>query len=53
MAKVTVRLPDGGERQYEAGITPMQILLEWRPELEAEVLLAEVNGTPVDLFRPQ
>lgn len=52
MAKVTVRLPDGEERQYEAGITPLQILREWRPELEAEVLLAEVNGTPVDLFRP-
>jgi len=52
MAKVTVRLPDGEERQYEAGITPLQILREWRPELEAEVLLAEVNGTPFDLFRP-
>lgn len=52
MAKIKVTLPDGSGREYDAGITPLQILREWKPESEPEVLLAEVNGEPQDLFRP-
>lgn len=52
MSKVKVTLPDGSKREYDAGITPLAILRDWRSESEAEVLLAEVNGEPSDLFRP-
>ncbi len=52
MAKIKVTLPDGSRCEYDAGITPLRILREWKPELEPEVLLAEVNGEPHDLFRP-
>ncbi len=52
MPKVKVTLPDGSVREYNEPVTPLQILREWQPEKENEVLLAEVNGQGWDLFRP-
>ncbi|MFA0748084.1 threonine--tRNA ligase [Fervidibacter sp.] len=52
MAKIIVTLPDGSVREYNSTVTPLQVLREWKPELEDEILLAEVNGQVWDLFRP-
>lgn len=52
MAKIKVTLPDGSVMEYSSSVTPLQILRDWRPELEGEVLLSEVNGQVWDLFRP-
>lgn len=49
---VTVKLPDGSQRTYAQQVTPLQVLRDWQPEREDEVLLAEVNGQVWDLFRP-
>ncbi len=50
MIKIT--FPDGSVRDYEKGITPMQIAEGISPRLAQEVLSATVNGTVQDLTRP-
>ena len=50
MIKIT--FPDGGVREFEAGVTPMAIAESLSPRLAREVLVAEVNGQPWDLTRP-
>ncbi|MFC4666450.1 threonine--tRNA ligase [Falsiporphyromonas endometrii] len=50
MIKIT--FPDGSIREYESGITPMQIAESISPRLAKEVLAAGVNGEVRDLTRP-
>ena len=49
MIKVT--FPDGSAREYEQGISSLQIAESISPRLAAEVLAATVNGDVYDLAR--
>ncbi|MDD2961245.1 MAG: threonine--tRNA ligase [Muribaculaceae bacterium] len=50
MIKIT--FPDGGEKQYEVGVTPLQIAESISPRLAQDVLASSVNGAEWDLSRP-
>jgi threonyl-tRNA synthetase len=49
---INITLPDGGVRQYEAGVTGMDIAKSISEGLARAVLVAEVNGETWDLNRP-
>lgn len=49
---VNITFPDGSIRQYEAGITPLQIAESISPRLAADVLVATVNGLVWDIQKP-
>ena len=49
MIKIT--FPDGNIREYEAGVSPMQIAESISMGLAKKVLVAEVNGKVLDLTR--
>lgn len=46
---INITLPDGSIRQYEAGITPMDVALSISEGLARNVLIADINGQSVDL----
>ncbi len=50
MIKIT--FPDGSMREYEAGVTGLQIAESISPRLAKEVLACGVNGETVELNRP-
>ena len=50
MIKIT--FPDGSERQYEAGVTGLEIAESISPRLAQDVLACGVNGETVELNRP-
>lgn len=52
MTMIKITFPDGSIREYESGITPMQIAESISPRLAKEVLAAGVNGEVRDLTRP-
>ncbi len=52
MNMIEITFPDGNIREYEAGITPMQIAESISPRLAKEVLAAGVDGEIRDLQRP-
>ena len=47
-----ITFPDGSVREYEKGVTALQIAESISPRLAAEVLAATVNGEVRDLTRP-
>lgn len=47
-----ITFPDGSIKDYEAGITPLQIAESISPRLAQEVLVATVDGEEWDLTRP-
>ncbi|OOQ62130.1 threonine--tRNA ligase [Mucilaginibacter pedocola] len=49
---ISITLPDGSVRQYDKGITPMQIAQSISEGLARNVLAAEVNGEVWDASRP-
>ena len=49
---ITITFPDGNTRQYEAGVTGLDIAKSISPRLAAEVLAVGVNGETLDLLRP-
>ncbi|MBQ6725627.1 MAG: threonine--tRNA ligase [Bacteroidales bacterium] len=49
---VNITLPDGSVRQYEQGITPLDIAKSISEGLARNVLAAKVNGKVVELYRP-
>ena len=49
---ITITLPDGSQRKYEAGITAMGIALSISEGLARNVLVAKVNGKTVDASIP-
>lgn len=52
MSLINIKLPDGNVRQYEAGVTGMDIARSISEGLARNVLAAEVNGEVWDLSRP-
>ncbi len=50
MIKIT--LPDGAIREYEAGVSALDVAKSISEGLARKVLAAEVDGTVVDAFRP-
>jgi threonyl-tRNA synthetase len=52
VANVTVTLPDGKALTVARGTTPAEIAASIGPGLAKAALIAEVNGTQWDLFRP-
>jgi threonyl-tRNA synthetase len=49
---IKVSFPDGSTREYESGVTPLQVAESISPRLAAEALSATVNGTLQDLRSP-
>jgi threonyl-tRNA synthetase len=49
---ISITLPDGSVRQYDKGITSMQIAMSISEGLARNVLAAEVNGEVWDASRP-
>ena len=49
---INITFPDGSVRQYEKGITALEIARDLSPRLAAEVLVAEVSGEVYDLQKP-
>ncbi len=49
---ITIRFPDGSERQFEAGITAFDIAKGISNSLAKRTLVAKVNGQLMDLTRP-
>ena len=50
MIKIT--FPDNSVKEFESGITPLEIAESISPRLAKEVLASEVNGQEWDLTRP-
>ncbi len=50
MIKIT--FPDGSNREYAAGVTPLQVAESISPRLAQDVLAASINGEEWDLSRP-
>ncbi|MDE6367513.1 MAG: threonine--tRNA ligase [Muribaculaceae bacterium] len=49
---INITFPDGSVKQFEAGVTPLQIAESISPRLAQDVLAASVNGQEWDLSRP-
>lgn len=49
---VKISFPDGSAREYESGVTPLQVAESISPRLAAEALSATVNGALQDLRFP-
>ncbi len=52
MASINITFPDGSVKQYESGITPLQIAESLSSQLARDVLAATVNDKEWDLSRP-
>ena len=49
---ITITFPDNSTRQYEAGVTPLEVARSISPRLAEDVLAASVNDNEWDLTRP-
>ncbi|MGE9312258.1 threonine--tRNA ligase [Niabella sp. CJ426] len=49
---ITITLPDGAKKEFEAGITALDVAKSISEGLARNVLAAEVNGVVVDAFKP-
>ncbi len=49
---VTITFPDGNIKEFQAGITPLEIAKGISRKLAEEVYAASVNGQVTDLTRP-
>ena len=49
---MNITFPDGSVKQFEQGVTPLQIAESISPRLAREVLAATVNGEEWDIARP-
>lgn len=49
---ITITLPDGATRQYESGVTAMEVATSISEGLARNVLAASINGEVRDLNRP-
>ena len=52
MSQITITLPDGAQRDYPAGSTPMDIAKSISEGLARNVLAAKVNDRTVDASTP-
>lgn len=49
---ITITFPDGAKKEFEAGVTALDVAKSISEGLARNVLAAEVNGVVVDAFRP-
>lgn len=49
---IHITLPDGSVREYEAGVSALDVALSISEGLARKVLAAEVDGQVIDAFRP-
>ena len=49
---INITFPDGSKREFEGGVTPLQIAESISPRFAADVLAAKVNGQDWDISRP-
>ena len=49
---INITFPDNSVKQFESGVTPLQIAQSISPRLAQDVLAASVNGQEWDLTRP-
>ncbi|MDP6909619.1 MAG: TGS domain-containing protein, partial [Flavobacteriales bacterium] len=49
---ITITLPDGAQKQYESGVTPMDVAMSISEGLARNVISANVNGTKVETVTP-
>ncbi len=49
---INITFPDNSVKQYEAGVTPLEIARSLSPQLARDVLAASVNDQEWDLSRP-
>lgn len=49
---ITITLPDGAQKKYEPGVTPMDVALGISEGLARNVISASVNGTKVETVTP-
>ncbi|MEM9886177.1 MAG: threonine--tRNA ligase [Bacteroidota bacterium] len=52
MSNIKITLPDGSVREYEKGVSAMEVALSISEGLARSVLAAEVNGRIIDANRP-
>ncbi len=52
MEKVKITLPDGSEKEYDKGITPLEFAKSISGRLAKEALIAEINGSSKELNTP-
>ncbi len=48
---ITITFPDGSKKEYEKGVTPLEIAQSLSAQLAREILVATVNGSAWDLTR--
>ncbi|MCX8147559.1 MAG: TGS domain-containing protein [Candidatus Woesearchaeota archaeon] len=48
-AKITITFPDNSKKQFEKGITPLEIARSIGAKLAQDAVAAEIDGKPVDL----
>ena len=49
MNEIKIKLPDGAEQAYPAGISVQEIIRLWKSNLLSSTVAARINKTPVDL----
>src|SRR6476660_3291938 len=49
---IHIKLPDGSEKEYPKGTTPLDIAKSISPRLADAALVAKTNGDLIDLTRP-
>ena len=49
---ITITLPDGAQKKYESGVTPMDVAMSISEGLARNVISASVNGTKVETVTP-
>ena len=52
MDKIKIKFPDGSEREYDSGITPLQIAQSISRKLAEEALVCDINGVTKELSTP-
>ncbi len=52
MATINITFPDGSVKQFESGVTPLQIAESLSPQLARDILAASVNDKEWDISRP-
>ncbi len=52
MSQINITFPDGSVKQFESGITPLQVAESLSSQLARDVLAASVNDKEWDLTRP-
>ncbi|MCF8463254.1 MAG: threonine--tRNA ligase [Flavobacteriales bacterium] len=49
---ITITLPDGAQKKYDSGVTPMDVAMSISEGLARNVISASVNGTKVETVTP-